>query len=193
MSAPERTRPRRSLIILLTALTGCVLVIDQISKQVVVASLQLGTYHPVLGSALGFSLVLNPGAAFSLAEGSTWLFTIAALVVTLVILRVARRLGSRGWAVTLGALLGGTLGNLADRLLRDPGFGVGHVVDFINYNGWFVGNIADVAIVLSAVGIAALSFVGIGIDGSRSRADDASSGTTPEPSATTPVDSPEQT
>ena len=177
-------RGRRSLIILLVLLTVGVLALDQITKQLVVSSLELGTYHPIIGSVLGLSLVLNSGAAFSLAEGSTWLFTIAATVVTVVIIRVARRLGSRGWAVALGTLLGGTLGNLADRLLRDPGFAVGHVVDFINYNGWFVGNIADVAIVLSAAGIAVLSFRGVGVDGSRARPEATSAGTPAEGGST---------
>lgn len=166
----QEQRPRRALIILVVALMLVVLVIDQATKQLVVNRLQVGDFHPVLGSFLGVSLVFNPGAAFSLAEGSTWIFTIAAVVVTVVIVRIASRLGSRGWAVALGALLGGTLGNLGDRLFREPGFGVGHVVDFINYNGWFVGNVADIAIVLSAVGIAVLSFAGIGVNGQRAGA-----------------------
>jgi len=160
-------RPRRGLIALVGVLTVVVLVIDQITKQLVVNTLETGVFHPLLGDFLGLSLVFNSGAAFSLAKGSTWVFTIAAVVVTIVIVRISRRLGSRGWAVALGALLGGTLGNLGDRLFREPGFAVGHVVDFINYNGWFVGNIADIAIVLSAVGIAVLSFSGIGVDGRR--------------------------
>ena len=160
-------RPRRGLIALVGVLTVVVLVIDQITKQLVVNTLETGVFHPLLGDFLGLSLVFNSGAAFSLAEGSTWVFTIAAVVVTIVIVRISRRLGSRGWAVALGALLGGTLGNLGDRLFREPGFAVGHVVDFINYNGWFVGNIADIAIVLSAVGIAVLSFSGVGVDGRR--------------------------
>src|SRR5690625_539319 len=160
-------RPRRGLIALVGVLTVVVLVIDQITKQLVVNTLETGVFHPLLGDFLGLSLVFNPGAAFSLAEGSTWVFTIAAVVVTVVIVRISRRLGSRGWAVALGALLGGTLGNLGDRLFREPGFAVGHVVDFINYNGWFVGNVADIAIVLSAIGIAVLSFSGVGVDGRR--------------------------
>ena len=160
-------RPRRGLIALVGVLTVVVLVIDQITKQLVVNTLETGVFHPLLGDFLGLSLVFNSGAAFSLAEGSTWVFTIAAVVVTIVIVRISRRLGSRGWAVALGALLGGTLGNLGDRLFREPGFAVGHVVDFINYNGWFVGNVADIAIVLSAIGIAVLSFSGIGVDGRR--------------------------
>ena len=163
-------RRRPALITLLFVLTAVVLVADQVSKQVVLNTLTTGEYHPLIGDFLGLSLVFNPGAAFSLGEGSTWLFTTAMVVVTVVIVRVSRRLASRGWALALGALLGGTLGNLGDRLFRDPGFAVGHVVDFINYNGWFVGNIADIAIVLSAAGIAVLSFTGIGVDGRRAAA-----------------------
>lgn len=165
--ASGEARRRPALITLLFVLTAAVLVADQVSKQVVLNTLTPGEYHPLIGDFLGLSLVFNPGAAFSLGEGSTWLFTTAMVVVTVVIIRVSRRLGSRAWAVTLGSLLGGTLGNLGDRLFRDPGFAVGHVVDFINYNGWFVGNIADIAIVLSAAGIAVLSFSGIGVDGLR--------------------------
>lgn len=169
MASGERRR-RPALITLLIVLAALVLVADQVSKQIAVTVLTTGEYHPLLGDFFGLSLVFNPGAAFSLGEGSTWLFTIAMAVVTVVIIRVARRLASRGWAVALGALLGGTLGNLGDRLFREPGFAVGHVVDFLNYNGWFVGNIADIAIVLSAAGIAVLSFVGIGVDGQRATA-----------------------
>lgn len=163
-------RRRPALITLLFVLTAVVLVADQVSKQVALNTLTTGEYHPLIGDFLGLSLVFNPGAAFSLGEGSTWLFTMAMVVVTAVIIRVSRRLGSRSWALALGALLGGTLGNLGDRLFREPGFAVGHVVDFINYNGWFVGNIADIAIVLSAAGIAVLSFTGIGVDGQRAAA-----------------------
>ena len=167
MASGEEQGRRPALIVLLTVLAALVLVADQVSKQIVLNTLTPGEYHPLIGDFLGLSLVFNPGAAFSLGEGSTWLFTIAMVVVTVVIIWVSRRLGSRGWAVALGALLGGTLGNLGDRLFRDPGFAVGHVVDFLNYNGWFVGNIADIAIVLSAAGIAVLSFTGIGVDGRR--------------------------
>lgn len=164
-SGEVRRRPR--LIALLVALAAVVLVADQVSKQVVLNTLVPGEYHPLIGDFFGLSLVFNPGAAFSLGEGATWLFTVAMVVVSVVIVVVARRLASLGWAVTLGVLLGGTLGNLGDRLFRDPGFPVGHVVDFLNYNGWFVGNVADIAIVLSAAGIAVLSFTGIGVDGRR--------------------------
>jgi signal peptidase II len=87
--------------------------------------------------------------------------------VLVVVIRVSRRLGSSGWAWALGLLLGGALGNLTDRVVRDPGFGRGHVVDFLNYNGWFIGNVADIAIVGAAVGIGVLALRGVGVDGKR--------------------------
>ena len=71
-----------------------------------------------------------------------------ALAVLVAIVVVARQLGSRAWAVALGLLLGGAIGNLTDRFVRAPGRGQGHVVDFIDYNRWFIGNVADIAIVV---------------------------------------------
>jgi signal peptidase II len=84
------------------------------------------------------------------------LFTLVALGIVAVIVRTARRLRSRAWAVTLGLLLGGALGNLADRLLRAPGPLRGHVVDFVDlqWHGrsvWPVFNVADAAIVTGAL------------------------------------------
>jgi signal peptidase II len=97
----------------------------------------------------------------------TWLLTIVVTVVVVFIIRAIGRLGSRGWAVALGLLLGGAVGNLVDRLVREPGFARGHVVDFIDYAGFFVGNVADIAVVSAAVLIALLSLRGIGLDGKR--------------------------
>ena len=104
---------------------------------------------------------------FSLGTGSTWLLTVVAVVVLVVIVRFSRRLGSLGWAWAFGLLLGGALGNLTDRLVREPGFGRGHVVDFIDYHDLFIGNVADIAIVAAAVLIALLALRGIGVDGRR--------------------------
>ena len=149
----------------LAVLTVGVLAADQISKIAAVTLLEPGDYHPVLGDWFGLQLVFNPGAAFSLATGLTWVFTIAAVAVTVVIVVVAPRLRSRAWAIGLGLLLGGNLGNLADRLLREPSFGQGHVVDFLNYAGIVIGNVADIAIVVAAPMIAVLLIRGIGLDG----------------------------
>ncbi len=107
-------------------------------------------------------LIFNSGAAFSVGSGSTWLFTIVAAVVVVVVLRMAPRLTSLAWAATMGLLLAGALGNLTDRLVRPPAFLRGHVVDFIDYNGWFIGNVADICIVVAAIVLLGLSLTGRG-------------------------------
>jgi signal peptidase II len=104
-----------------------------------------------------------------MATGVTWVLTVVAVVVVVVVVRSARRLGSAGWAVTLGLLLGGAAGNLTDRLLREPGFGRGHVIDFIDYAGLFIGNVADIAIVVAAVAVALQALRGVGLDGRSTR------------------------
>lgn len=108
----------------------------------------------------------NPGAAFSIAGGATVLFSVIAIVIVAVIVRTARRITRNAWAVTLGLLLGGALGNLADRILRDPGPFRGHVVDFVDlhWHGesiWPVFNVADMAIVTGGALALLLSFRGV--------------------------------
>lgn len=128
-----------------------ILVIDQATKWWAEQALANGERISVLGDYLSFVLVYNPGAAFSLGTGSTYLFTIFSVVVLAGIFWVMRKTTSTPWLVTLGMIAGGAAGNLVDRLARDPGFGVGHVVDFISYNGYFVGNIADIALVVGVL------------------------------------------
>lgn len=141
---------------------------DLASKTAIIETLDEGESVAVLGDLLRFHFVRNPGAAFSLASGSTWIFSIAAAGVTLVILWFARRLKSLLWAVLFGMLLGGTLGNLTDRLFREPGFGVGHVIDFIQVWGFpAIFNVADIFIVSSMGFFVLLTILGIGLDGSR--------------------------
>jgi signal peptidase II len=143
--------------------------LDQSSKFLVVSNLTEGEIVPVLGSALQWQFVRNPGAAFSLASGMTWIFTILAAAVITFIVWFARRIRSIAWAVVFGLLLGGVLGNLTDRLLREPSFGLGHVVDFIS-TPWFIPaiyNFADIAIVSSMVLFMILTIRGVGLDGNR--------------------------
>lgn len=169
-------RRRRPLVLALLALAVVVLVVDQLTKVWAVQSLTEGVRTPLVGDLLGLTLLYNPGAALSIATGMTWVLTLAAATVSVVILRVANRLGSRGWAVGLGLLLGGALGNLVDRLFREPGFARGHVVDFIAYGELFVGNVADIAIVAAAGLIVLMSLRGIGVDGTRAEASGAGAG-----------------
>jgi len=143
--------------------------LDQLSKFLVVSNLTEGEVVPVLGSLLQWQFVRNPGAAFSLASGMTWIFTILAAGVITFIVWFARRISSIAWAIVFGLLLGGVLGNLTDRLLREPSFGLGHVIDFIS-TPWLIPaiyNVADISIVSSMVLFMILTIRGIGLDGSR--------------------------
>ncbi|WP_167146131.1 signal peptidase II [Actinomyces sp. ZJ308] len=166
-------RSKRFAVAVLWTVAIVIVVVDQITKQWALSALADGRHTALLGQALGLVLVRNPGAAFSFATGQTWIFALIALLVVIIIIRVSRNLVSRSWAVALGLVLGGAVGNLIDRLLREPGFLRGHVIDFIDYGGYFVGNIADIAIVLAAVGIIILSLGGWEIDGTRAGAGDA--------------------
>jgi signal peptidase II len=121
----------------------------------------------VISHVLTLDLTRNPGAAFSIGPGATVLFSAVAIAVVVVIARTARSLASRGWAIALGLLLGGALGNLADRVFRAPGPFRGHVVDWIEFPHWPVFNLADSAIVIGGLLAVVLVSRGIELDGSR--------------------------
>lgn len=164
-STPTVVRPRRFGVTVFVALL--VVVVDQSTKAVIVATMPGKLPIQVIGEWLQITFVLNPGAAFGLGTGMTVLFSAIAIGVVVVILRVAQRLRSVAWAIALGGILGGAVGNLLDRLFRAPGPLRGHVVDWIEVPHWPVFNIADSAIVLSAVLMVVLSVRGIGLDGVR--------------------------
>lgn len=109
----------------------------------------------VIGTFLQFTLVHNSGAAFSFATGLTILFSLLALAVVIAVIYFSARITSAGWQLTIGLLLGGVLGNLTDRIFREPSFLSGHVIDWIQIPHWPVFNIADSAICVAA----AISFV----------------------------------
>ena len=177
-AAPTRTVNARALIVL-AVVAVAVYAIDQIAKYLVVTHLPLNEFVPVLGDVLQFFYVTNSGAAFSIGSAYTWIFSVLAVAVLVFIIWFARRIRSIGWAVVFGLLLGGVLGNLTDRLFRDPGFGVGHVVDFIKIPFLpAIFNLADTAITAAMVLFLILTIQGIGLDGKRA--------TKPETDAETP-------
>jgi signal peptidase II len=135
-----------------------VVALDQATKWWAEASLDLYEYHPVVGDLLGWRLVYNPGAAFGMAADFTWVLTIFAAAAVIGLTIFGARNSSRAWAVGIAFLLGGAISHLGDRLFRDPGFGEGHIVDFIDYAGFFVGNVADVFLVGGALYLVVLSF-----------------------------------
>jgi len=109
----------------------------------------------IISSFLQFTLVHNSGAAFSFATGFTIAFSLLALAVVIAVIYYAPKLTSHGWQIAIGLLLGGVLGNLTDRIFREPSFLSGHVIDWIQIPHWPVFNIADSAICIAA----AIAFV----------------------------------
>jgi signal peptidase II len=166
-AAPPRIGSATRRLLILAAVAATAYALDVISK-VIVAS-RLADHPPVklIPSVLDLELTRNPGAAFGMATGATVLFTLVALIVVGVIVRSARRLGSTAWAVVLGLLLGGALGNLTDRLVRAPGPLRGEVVDWIHLHHWPIFNLADSAIVVGVVLALVVSYRGIRLDGTR--------------------------
>ena len=147
------------------------IVFDVTTKLLVVAELEGEKPIDLLGGVVTFEVSRNSGAAFSFAQGATVAFTLVAAAVAFFIIRTLPRLRSLGWALTLGLLLGGALGNLIDRLARAPGVGRGAVVDFISVPHFASFNIADSAITVGAVLAVLLSLRGTEVDGSRRTAE----------------------
>ena len=123
---------------------------DQGTKLWALSRLAADRVIAVPGGLIDLQLTTNPGAALSVGSGSTWLFTVVAAATVAILPWFAARAQSRVQAIALGLLLGGAAGNLLDRLFRAPAPGRGRVVDFIDYHGLFIGNVADIAIVVGA-------------------------------------------
>lgn len=153
---------------MLLGVAAFVLAADVITKAIVVVHLRPGEPVHVLGSILMLNLLRNSGAAFSVGTGNTIVFTAIAVAVIFYIVRTARNLRSIGWAVTLGLLLGGAMGNLLDRVFRAPGVFRGDVVDWIELTRyWPVFNVADSAIVCGGILTVLLATFSYHLDGSR--------------------------
>jgi signal peptidase II len=160
--------PRRRLRLLLSV-AAVVLVLDVVTKVLAVKLLTPGQPVSIIGDTVTWTLVRNSGAAFSMATGYTWVLTLVAIAVVVGIVWMGRRLVSPWWAVGLGMILGGALGNLVDRFFRSPGPLRGHVVDFLSIGWWPVFNVADPAVVGGAILLVALSVCGYEFDSSGRR------------------------
>ncbi len=159
-----RRRRRRGLFaaVALTAYTA-----DVLSKVWAVSWLTDRDEVPLVGQLLQLKLTRNPGAAFSAGTEYTLVFSALAVVAVAVVVYLARRVGSAGWAVALGLLFAGVAGNLTDRVLRQPGFMRGHVIDFLQLPNWPIFNLADICINVAAGLIILQAFRGIAVDGTR--------------------------
>ena len=168
VSGAEPARKRR--IAVLVGVAAFVLAADIITKAIVVAHLRPDQPVHLLGNVLEFWLTRNPGAAFSVGTGETAVFTVIAFGVIVYIARTARKLYSAGWAIALGLLLGGAMGNLGDRIFRAPGLFRGDVVDWIGVVPRYypIFNLADSAIVCGGILTVILAMRGYHLDGTRS-------------------------
>lgn len=123
-----------------------VFVIDQLVKHLVVSTMHLGQSFPVIKGIFHITYVLNPGAAFGMLEHQRWFFIVVALAAVLLGVVFYRKLQQESILMRSGAglLMGGAVGNLADRIQS------GLVVDFLDFRVWPVFNIADIAICAGA-------------------------------------------
>lgn len=142
--------------------------IDLATKTWVVSAMVEGDSIDVLPPLLNWHFIRNPGAAFSIGTDFTWFFTVVMVVVICGIILQIRQVRSAGWAIALGLVLGGALGNLTDRLFREPSFGQGHVVDFIALPNFAIFNVADMAVVSGVALICIYTLRGVGMNGRRS-------------------------
>jgi signal peptidase II len=170
--APVRATPRAVLVLAVAA--ALIVAGDILSKYLVVANLSHHAPVRLLGGAVYLTLTRNSGAAFSLGTGFTFVFPVVSILVIGWIGWMARRLRSVPWALALGLVLGGAIGNLGDRVFRAPGFMVGHVIDFISVfspDGHYfaIFNVADSALTCGVILAILLELTGRRRDGSRQR------------------------
>jgi signal peptidase II len=178
------TGPRGAALVALAVTVLVVLGIDLLTKQLALSGLADGHAEKLLGGLVWLDLTRNSGAAFSIGSGFTMIFPLIAIVVMVAILFLARRLRSTPWALSLGLILGGALGNFVDRLFRAPGPLQGHVVDFISVfapagQKFPIFNAADSALFCGVVLAILLEFTGRRRDGTRVKPQ-----ATPDPATT---------
>jgi len=163
---------RRPHVALFALVATLLYAIDQVTKHLAVEHLTGQPDKPLVGDLLQLHLTRNPGAAFSTGTSYTAVLSVIAIGAALLVLWVSRRLGSTGWAIGLGCLLAGILGNLTDRLFRAPSPFRGHVVDFLELPNWPVFNVADILINVAAGVIVLQALRGVRLDGTRHPKDD---------------------
>lgn len=162
---PDSPAPRRLALFAAVALTAYAA--DLGTKTWAVRALDDGSTRPLVGELLQLHLTRNPGAAFSTGTDYTYVFSLLAIVATVVVVVVARRVRSAAWAVALGFLLAGVTGNLTDRIFRAPEPLHGHVVDFLMLPHWPIFNVADICIDVAAGLIVLQALRGVSVDGIR--------------------------
>lgn len=127
-----------------------VAIFDQATKALAVATLEDKPAISAIPHILNFRFARNSGAAFSMGESFTLVFTLISTLVVLAIILFGGRLQGVN-STLLSLVLGGVSGNLLDRFFRSPGFLRGHVVDWIELPHWPIFNVADSCVVVAAL------------------------------------------
>jgi signal peptidase II len=154
-------------MLLFAAVGLLILFLDQLTKALALQHLTPGEPVNVIGSFLKFNLIRNSGAAFSLGAGYTPYISAIQITVALGVVYLSRKLGSAGWAVAFGLLFGGAVGNIIDRIFREPSPFHGHVVDFLQTPHWAIFNVADMAVTSAAALLVIQTLRGIRLDGTK--------------------------
>ncbi|GAA1095985.1 signal peptidase II [Nocardioides dubius] len=150
----------------------CLIAIDQWVKELSIEKLSGEGRVELLGDWFGLQLVRNPGAAFSMGTSFTEVLSVVATIAAVVVIWLSFKVRSTMWAVGLGFLLAGVVGNLIDRPTREPGFGRGHVIDMFAFPNFPIFNVADICINVAAAIIIIQALRGIRLDGTREESDD---------------------
>lgn len=166
-STKSAAAPSRNFVPFILAIMAMVAAADQASKAWVLHRLGHGETLYLIGDWFRLRLLFNPGAAFSLGGGSTWLFSAIQLAFVIGVLVGASKVPTRWYALGFALIGGGALGNLIDRLFRAPSFFLGHVVDFISVGSFAVFNLADSAITCGVVAVIIASWTKEGSDAQR--------------------------
>jgi len=172
-AGPQRSGARRRLsrpavLVLVGALAVVILIVDQLTKNWAVANLPELDPQPFLGEVLQLTLLYNSGAAWGMGAEITPVVTCLQIAIVIgVIVFAIRSVRSPWYALALGLIMGGALGNIHDRLLRAPSPFHGAVVDFLELPHWPVFNIADMGVVGGALLVVALGLFGLDADPAR--------------------------
>lgn len=148
----------RKRVAVFACVAAVALVLDRITKIWAESALADGRTISVIPELLSFTLVHNPGASLGMGSSMTWVISLLAVLACIVLAVMAFRTVSMRWTVMLALAFAGALGNLIDRVIYAEHFLDGKVIDFLNY-GWSVGNVADIFLMIAAIGIVLLIFL----------------------------------
>ena len=136
---------KKNILVFSTALL--VVILDQLTKFFIKQNFQLNQSIPIINKMLHLTYITNAGSAFGLFRGLNWFFIIFSIIVIIAIFYFINQIknNEKLMRFSVGLLLGGTIGNLIDRILY------GAVIDFIDFRIWPVFNIADSAVTISII------------------------------------------